>query len=51
MNDPEKYPHLLEEFKKAFDIIIVGDGSYMGVIYLLKKLFNQDMNEKDLEIL
>ena len=39
LNEPKTHSVLIEEFKKIYDIIIVGDGSLMPVNYLLRKMF------------
>ena len=39
LNDPHGHPHLLEEYRKTYDITILGDGSLIPVNYMLNKLF------------
>lgn len=40
LNDPIHHQHLVEEFKKAYDIVITDDGSLQPVNYLIQKTFN-----------
>ena len=49
LNDIQNNSHLTQEFLKAFDIVIMGDGSLHPVNYLLEKVFSNDEQELKLE--
>jgi hypothetical protein len=44
LNDIQKNSHLTEEFLKAFDIVITGDGSLYPVNHLLESVFERELN-------
>ena len=47
LNEPKNYDQQIEEFKKAYDLVVVGDGSLLPVYYLLKKLFSEEITGEE----
>lgn len=43
LNDMKRTSHLLDEFSKAFDIVITGDGSLQPINFLLNKVFAKEI--------
>ena len=49
MNNPKKYPQLIGEFEKCYDIIIFDDGNFDVVNMILKHIVD-DFDEEDTNI-
>lgn len=51
LNNRKSHGHMIEEYLKAYDLIVMDDGTLLPVAYLLGRLINQEIDEEIIKAL